>query len=180
MTGPVTSATYFEQIDAFIRLTLGEQAADKYRIIIDDPAAVAGLPPLVAADIRASLRQLERITWYDMPAARAPTLCRKLKQLREAGVRVVIGSDSGVPAHLHSRAVWQEIDFWVRGCGIDAAAAIQAATHDAATVVRVEHEAGTLTPGKYADVIAVRGDVLRNPALLQHVDIVIRHGQRYR
>ena len=147
---------------------------------LDDPAAVAGLPPLVAADIRASLRQLERITWYDMPAARAPTLCRKLKQLREAGVRVVIGSDSGAPAHLHSRAVWQEIDFWVRGCGIDAAAAIQAATHDAATVVRVEHEAGTLTPGKYADVIAVRGDVLRNPALLQHVDIVIRHGQRYR
>lgn len=41
MTGPATSATYFEQIDAFIRLTLGEQAADMYRIIIDDPAAVA-------------------------------------------------------------------------------------------------------------------------------------------
>ena len=147
---------------------------------LDDPAAVAGLPPLVAADILASLRQLERIGWYDMPASRAPTLCRKLQQLREAGVRVVIGTDSGAPAHLHPRAVWQEIDYWVRDCGIDAAAAIQAATHDAAAAMRVEHEAGTLAAGKYADVIAVRGDVLRNPALLQHVDIVIRHGQRHR
>jgi len=147
---------------------------------LDDPAAVEGLPPLVAADIRASLRQLERIAWYDMPASRAPTLCRKLQQLRQAGVRLVIGSDSGAPAHLHSRAVWQEIDYWVRGCGIDANAAIQAATHDAAAAMRVQHEAGTLTPGKYADVIAVRGDVLRNPALLQHVDIVIHRGQRHR
>ncbi|NNE04810.1 MAG: LOG family protein [Xanthomonadales bacterium] len=41
MTGPATAATYFEQIDAFIRLTLGEVAATKYRIIIDDPAEVA-------------------------------------------------------------------------------------------------------------------------------------------
>lgn len=147
---------------------------------LDDPAAVAGLPPLVAADIRASLRQLERIAWYDMPASRAPTLCTKLRQLQDAGVRLVVGSDSGAPAHLHSRAVWQEIDYWVRGCGLDAVAAIQAATHHAAAAMRVEHESGTLTPGKYADVIAVRGDVLRNPALLQHVDIVIRHGQRHR
>jgi imidazolonepropionase-like amidohydrolase len=46
--------------------------------------------------------------------------------------------------------------------------------------MRVEFESGSLAPGKYADVIAVRGDVLRTPALLQHVDIVIRHGHRYR
>jgi imidazolonepropionase-like amidohydrolase len=58
--------------------------------------------------------------------------------------------------------------------------AIRAATHDAAAAMRVEHESGTLSPGKYADVIAVRGDVLRNPALLQRVDLVIRHGRRHR
>jgi imidazolonepropionase-like amidohydrolase len=147
---------------------------------LDDPAAMAGLPPLVVADIRASLRPLERVDWYDMPASRAPTLCTKLRQLRDAGVRLVIGSDSGAPAHLHSRAAWQEIDYWVRGCGLEASGAIQAATHHAAAAMRVEHEAGTLTPGKYADVIAVRGDVLRNPALLQHVDIVVRRGRRQR
>jgi predicted Rossmann-fold nucleotide-binding protein len=40
-TGPRGAATYFEQIDAFIRLTLGEAAAARYEIIIDDPSAVA-------------------------------------------------------------------------------------------------------------------------------------------
>jgi len=40
-TGPAESAAYFEQIDAFIGLTLGEQAQAKYQIIIDDPEKVA-------------------------------------------------------------------------------------------------------------------------------------------
>jgi len=147
---------------------------------LDDPAAVAGLPPVVAADLLDSLRQLGRITWYDMPAARAPTLCTKLRQLHQAGVRLVMGSDSGAPAQLHTRAAWQEIDDWVRGCGLDPLYAIQAATYEAAVAMHAERDSGTLAVGKYADIIAVRGDVLRTPALLQHVDIVIRHGLRYR
>jgi predicted Rossmann-fold nucleotide-binding protein len=40
-TGPAEAAEYFDQIDAFIRLTLGEKAANRYEIIIDDPEAVA-------------------------------------------------------------------------------------------------------------------------------------------
>jgi len=40
-TGPPGAATYFEQIDNFIRLTLGDAAAERYEIIIDDPEAVA-------------------------------------------------------------------------------------------------------------------------------------------
>jgi imidazolonepropionase-like amidohydrolase len=147
---------------------------------LDDPRAVEGLPPLIAADVLTSLRPLDRLGWYELPASRAPNLCTRLGQLGGAGVELVLGSDSGAPAHLHSRAAWQEIDYWVRRCGLDAAQAIRAATHDAATAMRVEHESGTVTPGKYADIIAVRGDVLRNPALLQAVDIVFRRGHRYR
>jgi predicted Rossmann-fold nucleotide-binding protein len=40
-TGPEASAPYFQQIDAFLRLALGDAAATRYRIIIDDPAEVA-------------------------------------------------------------------------------------------------------------------------------------------
>ncbi len=40
-TGPTASAAYFEQIDRFLRLTLGEAATSRYEIIIADPAAVA-------------------------------------------------------------------------------------------------------------------------------------------
>jgi hypothetical protein len=40
-TGPTTSAPYFEQIDRFIRLTLGDEATKRYQIITGDSAAVA-------------------------------------------------------------------------------------------------------------------------------------------
>ena len=68
----------------------------------------------------------------------------------------------------------------MRQCGIPTLRAIQAATLDAATAMGAGHESGSLAPGKIADVIAVRGDVLRNPALLQSVDVVIKRGRRVR
>jgi predicted Rossmann-fold nucleotide-binding protein len=40
-TGPRSAAPYFEQIDKFLRLVLGEAAAQRYRIIVEDPVAVA-------------------------------------------------------------------------------------------------------------------------------------------
>ena len=147
---------------------------------LDDPRTTTGLPPLVAADILGSLADLGRIRWFEMPATSSRTACVKLHQLEDAKLRLLLGSDAGAPGHLHSRATWQEIDFWVRHCGLPVERAIRAATHDAATAMGVGHETGTLAPGKYADVIAVRGDVLRNPDLLQSVDIVIKRGRRVR
>jgi cytosine/adenosine deaminase-related metal-dependent hydrolase len=147
---------------------------------LDDPRAVETLPPLVAADVLGSLKDLDGVDGFEMPAAKAQSLCAKLLQLQDAKLGLLVGSDAGAPAHLHSRATWQEIDFWVRQCGIPALRAIQAATHDAATAQGVGHESGSLAPGKIADIIAVRGDVLRNPALLQSVDIVIHRGRRIR
>ncbi|MCC4616693.1 nucleotide 5'-monophosphate nucleosidase PpnN [Xanthomonas campestris pv. asclepiadis] len=41
LTGPTIAAPYFEQIDRFIRLTLGEAVASRYEIIVGDPVAVA-------------------------------------------------------------------------------------------------------------------------------------------
>lgn len=41
LSGPTIAAPYFEQIDRFIRMTLGEEAASRYEIIVDDPVAVS-------------------------------------------------------------------------------------------------------------------------------------------
>jgi predicted Rossmann-fold nucleotide-binding protein len=53
-TGPKQSAAYFEQIDRFLRLTLGDEVAQHYQIIVDDPAAVA----------RAMVRGIEKVRNY--------------------------------------------------------------------------------------------------------------------
>jgi cytosine/adenosine deaminase-related metal-dependent hydrolase len=39
-------------------------------------------------------------------------------------------------------------------------------------------EYGSVSEGKYADIIAVKGDVLRYIDLLQRVDLVVKHGKR--
>jgi hypothetical protein len=41
LTGPQESAAYFEEIDAFLRLALGEAAARRYQVIVDSPSGVA-------------------------------------------------------------------------------------------------------------------------------------------
>jgi imidazolonepropionase-like amidohydrolase len=163
-----------------ISAILNLQSLQQNREPLDDPRATAQLPNLVAADIKGSLASLDRIAATELPVAAAPSLCEKLRQLDEANVLLLLGSGGGAPGHLHSRATWQEIDFWVRECGIPATRAIRAATHDAATAMGVGHESGAISPGKIADIIAVRGDVLRDPGLLQSVDIVIQRGRRVR
>ena len=46
--------------------------------------------------------------------------------------------------------------------------------------MRAAADSGSITPGKFADIIAVRGDPLRHIERLQDVELVIRHGLRFR
>jgi imidazolonepropionase-like amidohydrolase len=147
---------------------------------IDDPRWHEGLPPAMITDIRESLRHIDQLEYYRMVPPRKPTLKRKFQQLRESGAVLLIGTDSGVPAQFHTQTTWNEIDVWVRVMGVDAMDAIRAATFWPAVAMKVDREVGTVTPGKYADIIAARGDVLRYVDLLQNVDIVIKHGVRYK
>jgi imidazolonepropionase-like amidohydrolase len=64
--------------------------------------------------------------------------------------------------------------------GVPPMDAIRAATYWPAVHLKVDRDVGTLTEGKLADVIAVRGDVLTHIDRLQDVSLVIRHGVRHR
>ena len=57
LTGPAESAAYFEQIDAFIGLTLGEEAQSKYEIIINNPEKVAQTMASGLAKVKAHRRK---------------------------------------------------------------------------------------------------------------------------
>jgi len=147
---------------------------------LDDPSWQVGLPDHIIADIKASIAHPDRLPYFQLNPIRRPTLSRKFQQLRESGVVQLIGTDSGIPMKFHSQSTWHELDAWVNLLGVDAMLTIRAATYWPAVAMKAEKDTGTVSEGKYADLIAVRGDVLRYIALLQRVDIVIKHGQRYK
>jgi len=95
-------------------------------------------------------------------------------------VVLLIGTDSGIPMNFHSQSTWNELDIWVNRLGVDPMDAIRAATYWPAVMMKVEKDSGAISEGQYADIIAVRGDVLRHIDLLQNVGMVIKHGVRYR
>jgi imidazolonepropionase-like amidohydrolase len=147
---------------------------------LDDPAWQDGLPPDIVADIKRSIRHPGHLSYFQATPSRRPTLPRKFKQLQESGVILLVGTDSGIPMKFHSSSTWRELDAWVNLLGVDAMTAIRAATYWPSVAMKVDRNVGTVSPGKYADVIAVRGDVLRYIALLQRVDMVIKHGRKYK
>jgi len=147
---------------------------------LDDPSWQVGLPQSIVDDIKQSLKNPGQLSYYQITPLRRPTLARKIAQLQESGVVLLIGTDSGIPMNFHSQTTWRELDAWVNTFNIDPMTTIRAATYWPSVAMKVSDQVGTVTEGKYADIIAVRGDVLRHIDLLQNVDIVIRHGKRWK
>ncbi|WP_222983721.1 amidohydrolase family protein [Flagellimonas meishanensis] len=147
---------------------------------LDNDSWHLGLPDSVITDIKNSFKHPDRLPYFQLTPSRRPTLQTKIKQLLDAGVVLLIGTDSGIPMKFHSQSTWNELDVWVNEFGIDPMYAIRSATYWPALWTGVADEVGTITPGKYADIIAVDGDVLRYISLLQDVDLVIKHGKRYK
>ncbi|MEX1127897.1 MAG: amidohydrolase family protein [Vicinamibacterales bacterium] len=147
---------------------------------LDDPAWHVGLTPEIIADIRASIANPDRLPYFQLTPIRRPTLARKFKQLSDAGVVMLVGTDSGIPMKFHSSSTWRELDAWVNILGVSPMQAIRGATYWPSVAMKADTDVGTVTPGKYADIIAVKGDVLRHIALLQRIDIVVKRGHRYK
>jgi len=147
---------------------------------LDNDSWHLGLPDTVITDIKNSILHPDRLPYFQLTPSRKPTLKTKIQQLLDAGVVLLVGTDSGIPMKFHSQSTWNELDVWVNEFGIEPMYAIRAATYWPALWMGVADDVGTITPGKYADIIAVDGDVLRYISLLQDVDMVIKHGKRYK
>ena len=148
--------------------------------LLDNNSWHLGLPDSIIQDIQQSIRYPGRLSYFQITSYRKPTLKRKFEQLVESGVVLMIGTDSGIPMKFHSQSTWHELDVWVNELGYDPMLAIKAATYWPSVAMGVDQEVGTISEGKYADIIAVKGDVLRYINLLQDVDMVVKHGKRYK
>lgn len=101
---------------------------------------------------------------------------KSLEKAYPAGVKIAFGTDAGVSKHGKNA---DEFELMVKH-GMPASAAIQAATMNAATLLGVEKEVGSLEPGKAADLIAVSGDPTADVTTLKSVKFVMKDGRVFK
>src|SRR5215210_9536284 len=90
----------------------------------------------------------------------------------QLGVPMVFGSDAGVYPHGDNGKQFAKMVQW----GLTPLQAIQAATRNASQALG-RGDVGILAPGRFGDIIAVRGDPTRDVTVLEHVDAVIKGGK---
>jgi imidazolonepropionase-like amidohydrolase len=105
-----------------------------------------------------------------------PKMLAMARRAHEGGVKIAFGTDTGVSAHGDNAG---EFALLVTA-GLTPLEAIQAATVNAADHFSLSNEIGSLAPGKAADLIAVKGDPLKDVTELRRVTSVIKGGVVYR
>jgi imidazolonepropionase-like amidohydrolase len=101
---------------------------------------------------------------------------KALEKAYPRGVKIAFGTDAGVSKHGRNA---DEFELLVKH-GMPPAEAIKAATVNAADLLGISAEAGTLEPGKRADLIAVSGDPLSDVTVLKQVAFVMKDGRIFK
>jgi imidazolonepropionase-like amidohydrolase len=89
------------------------------------------------------------------------------------GVKIALGTDSAVAPHSEAN---KEVALMVAKGGMSPRDALIAATKGGPDLLGLSNETGTLDPGKSADIIAVDGDPLADPAAVQRIGFVMVEG----
>lgn len=97
---------------------------------------------------------------------------KALEKAVPAGVKIAFGTDAGVSKHGRNA---DEFELLVKH-GMTPMQAIVAATTNAADLLGLAKEVGSIEPGKSADIIAVTGDPLKDVRVLKSVGFVMRAG----
>ena len=137
------------------------------------------VPTIIAGDFVA---QKAAIPGYYPPqvaakaAAIGPLIIGTAGRAYKAGVKIAFGTDAGVYPHGENA---HEFELMVKA-GIPPLYAIQAATTHAAELLKHDKDLGSISAGKYADVVAVDGNPLDNISLLKQVNFVMKEGIVYK
>jgi imidazolonepropionase-like amidohydrolase len=99
-----------------------------------------------------------------------------LRRAVPRGVKIAFGTDAGVSKHGRNA---DEFELMVKN-GMSPAQALQAATVNAADLLGVSADVGSLEPGKRADLIAVGGDPIADVTVLKRVSLVMKDGVVFR
>src|SRR5437588_1870584 len=111
--------------------------------------------------------------WLDMIKIHADIFRKAVN----AGVKIAFGTDVGGFDWGINPAI--EFPLMVK-YGMTPLQAVRSATTTAAELLGMQNDLGSIAPGKYADVVAVKGDPLGDISLLQKIDFVMKGGEVYK
>jgi imidazolonepropionase-like amidohydrolase len=144
----------------------------------DNPRAREAVPADLWSDIRASIENPERFSYFQggLRTVRMSAVEGRIRQLWSSGVKLLIGTDGGTPMNFHSDATWQEMELMAES-GVPKMEVLVMATRHNADYLGMGGEVGTITPGKLADVIVVDGNPLLSMRDLRNVAVVVKDGK---
>ncbi|PYQ47299.1 MAG: Xaa-Pro dipeptidase, partial [Acidobacteria bacterium] len=145
---------------------------------VDDQRLKNDLPPEMYKDVHDSIKDVSHLDYFRLVPRRLPTLANKFRQLRESGVTIIVGTDSGIPLNFHFDSTWRELKTMV-DLGMPPMDAIRAATYWPAQLLK-QPNLGTLAAGKLADIIVVDGDPLTDMTALRNIVHVVKDGKVYK
>ncbi|OIQ63619.1 imidazolonepropionase [mine drainage metagenome] len=138
------------------------------------------IPTLMAGDYVARIASSPGNFFTPAQTAKAlevgPKMLDMARRAHDAGVKIAFGTDTGVSAHGDNA---YEFVLLVKA-GLTPLEAVQAATVNAADHLQISAQAGALTAGHNADLIAVAGDPLADVSTLQKVGCVMKGGTIYK
>jgi imidazolonepropionase-like amidohydrolase len=106
-------------------------------------------------------------------AAIGPVIQSTFSKAYKSGVKIAFGTDAAVFPHgLNAREF-----IYMNEAGMPAIETIQSATLNSAKLLRIEDKLGSIQVGKLADLVAVKGDPLKDLSLLQTISFVMKDGK---
>lgn len=100
----------------------------------------------------------------------------RFSEAYQAGVKMAYGTDASVYPHGRNAEQFK----MMVNAGMSPVDGIRSSTIWAAELIGIEKNAGSIEPGKWADIIAVRGDPLDDISLLENVRFVMKGGKIYK
>ena len=136
-------------------------------------------------DLNLSWRTIPRVIEKNLPfegaaleAAALPVAMTNLKKIYDAGILVTLGTDSGAtPVRVQGFAEHMELVLMVQA-GLTPLQAISVATKNAAQLLRIADDYGTLEPGKKANFIVLERDPTQDIRNTQTIRAVWKNGVR--
>ena len=157
-----------------------DAGVDDIAHMVEDPLPDPLIERMVKDDVYwvPTLELWKRVGQTDTPQG-YPGDMRSVANLRrfvQGGGKVALGTDyAGYAAEFDLGMPVTEIEL-MQEAGMTPMQIIVAATQNAARVCNLDHELGTLEPGKVADVLVVNGDPLQDLGALTHIRLVIHNG----